>query len=448
MLEPRRSGSARWRHSGRAARRCHAAQDQSGLTQAGDWAAALRRRRRSLDPSFAPGFFHDGFDWVRVGDGKAFATGYYEPEIEGSRTPQPGLRSDLPHCRRTSSAAPSADGTTGRGRIDATGTCVLYFTRAEIEDGALAGKGLELAWAADPVDLFFLEIQGSGRVRFPTERVMRIGYADQNGRDYVAIGRLLRDRGILPPGGASMQAIKDWIRANPDQGRALMRENLSYIFFKELTGPGPLGALEVPVTPHGDRRRRSQFRAARARRSSSTVDRPEAERPVGCAGYRRRDQGAQPLRYLLGRGAGGSRDRRRHVGDGRGADPAAQGRRLPVRSLSPEEAELWARVAATIRPLSRDETIAETAADSTTEKPLGQSRPSAMLAPLRCPTPAADPNRRRRRSTAAGTGGLRSGAVEPDRVARPPRHEPRRARGARSTARSTRRSPRRPRRAA
>jgi membrane-bound lytic murein transglycosylase A len=81
--------------------------------------------------------------------------------------------------------------------------------------------------------------------------VMRIGYADQNGRDYIAIGRLLRERGILPPGGASMQAIVDWIRANPDQGRALMRENLSYIFFRELTGPGPLGALGVAVTPRG-----------------------------------------------------------------------------------------------------------------------------------------------------------------------------------------------------
>ena len=80
---------------------------------------------------------------------------------------------------------------------------------------------------------------------------MRIGYAGQNGRDYVAIGRLLRDRGILPPGGANMQAIKDWIRANPDQGKELMRENLSYIFFQELTGPGPLGSLNVAITPHG-----------------------------------------------------------------------------------------------------------------------------------------------------------------------------------------------------
>src|SRR4029079_5820798 len=99
-----------------------------------------------------------------------------------------------------------------------------------------------------PVDLFFLEIQGSGRIRFPDGSVMRVGYAGQNGRDYVAIGRLLRDRGILPPGGASMQAIKVWVRATPDQGGELRRENLSYSFFKELTGPGPLGALNVAVT--------------------------------------------------------------------------------------------------------------------------------------------------------------------------------------------------------
>jgi membrane-bound lytic murein transglycosylase A len=78
---------------------------------------------------------------------------------------------------------------------------------------------------------------------------MRIGYAEQNGREYVAIGRLLRDRGLLPPGGANMAAIIAFMRAQPDGGRALMRENMSYIFFRELTGPGPLGALNLPVTP-------------------------------------------------------------------------------------------------------------------------------------------------------------------------------------------------------
>ena len=221
--------------------------DASGLTQGADW-VALCTQAATLDSSFAPGFFYYGFDWVKIGDGRAFATGYYEPEIEGSRTPQPGyvpiyrLPPDLVRCTK-------ADGTSGRGRIDPTGACLLYFTRAEIEDGALAGKGLELAWAKDPVDLFFLEIQGSGRIHFDDGTEMRVGYAGQNGRDYVAIGRLLRERAILPPGGANMESIKAWIRANPDEGRALMRENLSYVFFKELTGPGPLGALNVPVTP-------------------------------------------------------------------------------------------------------------------------------------------------------------------------------------------------------
>lgn len=220
--------------------------DPSGLTMGADWRAVCAQAA-TLDPAFAPGFFYYGFDWVKVGEGRAFMTGYYEPEIEGSRTPQPGYAPiyrtppDLVRCTKP-------DGTTGRGRIDETGTCVLYYTRADIEDGALANKGLELAWAKDPVDLFFVEIQGSGRIRFDDGSVMRIAYANQNGRDYIAIGRLLRDRGILPPGGADMQAIRDWIRANPEQGRELMRENLSYIFFKELTGPGPPGALNVPVT--------------------------------------------------------------------------------------------------------------------------------------------------------------------------------------------------------
>jgi len=223
--------------------------DQSQLSYVSDWVQTCSDA--ALVPVGGAGaFFRDHFDWVQIGDGKAFATGYYEPEIAGSRMPLPGYvpvyakPADLVRCTRP-------DGTTGRGRIDETGACVPYYTRPEIEDGALANKGYELAWAADPVDLFFLEIQGSGRIRFPDGSVMRIGYADQNGRDYVAIGRQLRDRGILPPGGANMEAIKAWIRANPDQGKALMRENLSYIFFKPLTGPGPIGALNVPVTPHG-----------------------------------------------------------------------------------------------------------------------------------------------------------------------------------------------------
>jgi membrane-bound lytic murein transglycosylase A len=222
-------------------------QDQSGLTNAADW-QPLCAEAATLPGASAAAFFRDRFDWARVGSGEAFATGYYEPEIRGSRIRQPGYEtpiygvpSDLTRCTRP-------DGGEGRGRVDETGTCVLYYARAEIEDGALANRGLEIAWAADPIDLFFLQIQGSGRLLLPDGGVMRIGYASQNGREYVAIGRLLRDRGVLPPGGAKMSDIVNWIRAHPDEGRALMRENLSYIFFKELTGPGPLGAMNVPVT--------------------------------------------------------------------------------------------------------------------------------------------------------------------------------------------------------
>ena len=223
-------------------------QDKSLLSYGADWAGVCAAARTVL-PGNAAAFFRDNFDWIRVGDGKAFATGYFVPETAGSRAPRPGYAvpvyrtpPDLVRCTRP-------DGTTGRSRIDETGACVPYFSRPEIDDGALANKGLEIAWAADPVELFFIEIQGSGELRLPDGNVMRIGYDNQNGRDYVAIGRLLRERGILPPGGANMQAIKDWLRANPDQGRQLMRENLSYIFFKELTGP-PLGSLGLPITPH------------------------------------------------------------------------------------------------------------------------------------------------------------------------------------------------------
>jgi membrane-bound lytic murein transglycosylase A len=226
--------------------------DGSGLTQGEDWRALCDEARMvSLQPVEAQRFFTTRFAWVRVGNEPAFATGYWEPEILGSRVAAPSFAvpiyrtpADLVRCTR-------ADGQTGRGRLDETGQCILYWTRAEIQDGALSGRGLELAYAADPIDMFFLEIQGSGRLKLPDGTVMRIGYDNQNGREYVGIGKLLRDRGILPPGGADMDSIKRWMRAQPDGGMSLMRENLSKIFFKELTGPGPLGALGLPVTPRG-----------------------------------------------------------------------------------------------------------------------------------------------------------------------------------------------------
>ena len=223
-------------------------QDASGMTRPEDWRPLCEESATLATPTAMAAFFRDRFERVRIGDGATFATGYYEPEIRGSRVRAPGY--EVPVYAKPSDLleADPQTGARGRGRVDETGQYVLYHDRAAIEAGALAGRGLEIAWAADPADLFFLQIQGSGRLRLPDGGVMRIGYAGQNGREYVAIGRLLRERGLVAPP-VTMQRIREWMSANPEAGRALMRENPSYVFFQELTGPGPLGALGRPVTP-------------------------------------------------------------------------------------------------------------------------------------------------------------------------------------------------------
>jgi membrane-bound lytic murein transglycosylase A len=230
--------------------------DQSGLTRNADWQAPCDAAARWPDDQ-APRFFETWFETAKVGDGKAFATGYYEPAISGVRTrragfdvPVYGMPSDLVRAK-VGDAPPTDKGTQPLGRYDADGKFVPYHDRAAIEDGALMGRGLEIAWAADPVELFFLQVQGSGRLIAPDGSVVRIGYAGQNGLPYTGIGGVMRTRGLLGTGpglySGSMQGIMQYIRENPDDGRALMRLNQSYVFFKELTGDGPLGALNVPV---------------------------------------------------------------------------------------------------------------------------------------------------------------------------------------------------------
>ncbi|MBA3677991.1 MAG: MltA domain-containing protein [Sphingosinicella sp.] len=222
--------------------------DASGLTRGPDWSATCAAATTWPDAS-ASAFFATHFETARIGEGQAFATGYYEPQIKGSRIQLPGYDVPIYSVPPDLLESNPLTGERGRGRLGEDGQFGLYHDRASIEDGALAGRGLEIAWAADPIELFFLQIQGSGRLLLPDGNVMRIGYAGQNGREYLAIGRIMRERGILQTGGTSMQHIVAWLRANPEEGRAIMRENKSYIFFKELTGPGPLGALGLPVTP-------------------------------------------------------------------------------------------------------------------------------------------------------------------------------------------------------
>jgi membrane-bound lytic murein transglycosylase A len=227
--------------------------DTSGLTRGTDWQPSCDAARSTSDGD-ARAFFARWFEAVQVADGKAFATGYYEPEIAGSRMRRPGYETPIyrrpPDLVDVDLGAFSTElkGKRIRGRVQG-GSFVPYPERSEIVDkGVLDGRGLELAYAADPVEFFFLQIQGSGRLRLPDGSVMRIGYDNQNGREYVGIGSLLRQRNILPPGGASMQGIIAWMRQNPEQGHALMNENKSFIFFRELTGAGPIGSMGVAVS--------------------------------------------------------------------------------------------------------------------------------------------------------------------------------------------------------
>ncbi|KXU31967.1 hypothetical protein A0J57_12945 [Sphingobium sp. 22B] len=225
--------------------------DQSGLTRGTDWNSACAAAS-SWPEASAGEFFARYFEAVQVGDGKAFVTGYYEPEIAGSRTRQPGY--EVPIYRRPPTLidvnlgqfSDSLKGRTIRGKVDGS-NLVPFDERSQIVSGSLAGKGLELAWAADPVEFFFLQVQGSGRLLLPDGGVMRIGYDGQNGRDYTGIGKLMKDRGLIQAG--SMQDIMQYLRAHPAEGAAIMNENKSFVFFRELTGAGPLGAMGVAVTP-------------------------------------------------------------------------------------------------------------------------------------------------------------------------------------------------------
>jgi len=122
------------------------------------------------------------------------------------------------------------------------------YSRAEIEDGALAGQGLEFLWVDDPVDAFFLEIQGSGRVHLKEGGILRIGYDGSNGTPYVAVGRLLVERSEMPKEQVTMASIRAWMAAHPKEGAALRRENPSVVFFREIAGDGPLGAERVVLT--------------------------------------------------------------------------------------------------------------------------------------------------------------------------------------------------------
>ena len=191
-------------------------------------------------------------------------TGYYEPELNGSRSPVAPFTVPLyrvPDDLVTvdlASLYPELQGKRVRGRLteSANGKRVVpYWSRADI-DGASQLRGQELLWVDDPIEAFFLQIQGSGRVRLSGANddgsVVRIGYADTNGQPYRSIGTWLIERGELTLENTSMQGIKSWVKANPQRVRELLDQNPSYVFFRELPlgdpSAGPVGAFNVPLT--------------------------------------------------------------------------------------------------------------------------------------------------------------------------------------------------------
>jgi membrane-bound lytic murein transglycosylase A len=189
------------------------------LTAASSSAAALRR---AIETWFVPFAVADA-------DGPdGLITGYYEPELRGSRKQSPQYPVPLYRPPDPASGA---------------------LSRAAIEGGALAGKGLELLWLADPIDAFFLQTQGSGRVRLAEGGSLRVGYAASNGLAPTMIGRILVNRGELTKETATMQTVRQWLSDHPAEAPALMRMNARYIFFHEIPGDGPLGALGVALTP-------------------------------------------------------------------------------------------------------------------------------------------------------------------------------------------------------
>ncbi len=233
---------------------CRVIAKQPAWREACDAASAVNGRDAARQ------FFEQHFTPHRVtnpdGTLDGLATGYFEPTIRGSRTrsarnrypvysaPDDIVLLDL------GTLVPELKASAPRGRLDGK-RVVPYYTRAQIDTENSPLRGKEIAWVEDAIDLFFLQVQGSGRITLSEGGVMRIGFADHNGHPYRSIGRVLIERGELSADRASMQGIKAWARANPARLGELLNQNPRYVFFRELTGPAtsPPGAMGLPLTP-------------------------------------------------------------------------------------------------------------------------------------------------------------------------------------------------------
>jgi len=213
----------------------------------------------AIDRDAARDFFETHFQPHAIeGGASGFVTGYYEPEVNGARTrdaqfcaPVYGRPDELITVAGETERARFNDRITGFRETG--GRRVPYYTRAEIEMGALSGRGLERLYLDDAVELFYMQVQGSGLVHLDDCTSVRLTCAGKNGHPYTSIGKVLIERGELAPGDIDMDKVKAWLRADPIRGRALMHENRSYVFFRELSEEegrdGPRGARGVVLTP-------------------------------------------------------------------------------------------------------------------------------------------------------------------------------------------------------
>src|SRR6266481_3388442 len=213
------------------------------------------------DGARARAFFEEHFLPLRIsrlGEDDGFVTGYYEPVLDGSRTQTDVY--NVPVYRRPSNlfvrgVKQDAVGLPNKGQVFrkiGRRKLVPYYDRAEIEDGAIAGRGLEICWLKNQTDLLFTQIQGSARVRIEDGSTIRINYDAHNGYPYTAVGRILIDRGIVPKDQMSMQRIREWMDQDPDGANELRRQNRSYVFFREVQlsdKDEAVGAQGVPLTP-------------------------------------------------------------------------------------------------------------------------------------------------------------------------------------------------------
>ena len=214
------------------------------------------RGRRQCRPRFFEGAFR-AFALSDTGGSQGFFTGHYLPRVAGSRRAQPGY--GVPLYRKPPDPA--------------------AYSRAEIDAGALAGRGLELVWLASPIDAFFVSVQGSAEIALPDGRGMRIGVAATNGRGYVAIGRILIERGEIPAEQMSLQSLRAWLLAHPGEARALMEQNPRYVFFRELPGADTIGSQGAALTPG----RSSRWIPPSCLWGRRSMSRPPMARAMRCA---------------------------------------------------------------------------------------------------------------------------------------------------------------------